>query len=982
MSQKLLLKNDQLELFRKHHDKDFLIAHLNINSIQNKFEELTEVIKKINAHIMFVSETKIDASYPNAQFKVPNYSLYRNDRKKGGGGIMALISQSLIRAQLKPDKSFKTLEIIAFEIKTDMDNMVIVGIYRPPRALCGEYQTLLESELSYVCNWASLNGNFVVVTGDLNLNRLRPDKPEGKLLLDLEVEQGFECLITKPTRIEKRGIIITESLIDVLLTNRPDSFQLSGNYHPCLSDHDLVYGVLKQKINHNKPKVITFRSYKNFDPEHYKQLLSSAPWHVGQLFDDVDDQVYVWNALMNNILDEVAPVKKMRVRDKDVPYMTSHWKSAIRAKRKANDKYLKNKTPENWELRRKARNEATKQRRIAIKQYWYNKSNDLKINPKAFFKTFKPFLGSKSCTERNDIHLKINGSMITNQQQVAEELVEHFATLADGIGGTAIERKSIEDFRDHPCVQRIQHENRNSTQTIEIELVTQGQVLAVLDSLNINKATGTDGIPSKALKTGANELSAPLTTLFNSCINKNAWPSEWKYGHWAPVYKKDDRNAKENYRPITLLPCVSKVLEKLVGAQINSGFGNRIYQHSSAYRKAHSCETTLINLVEDWRLARDRKQVVSILSTDMSKAFDSLHPPLLLNKLEAYGFQESAIQLLNSYLNERKYQVKIGRHVSSSRFVSRGCPQGSALGPLLWNVFQNDLSYCLTANLSMYADDHQIYHAGADQAAVTSQLKDSANLATTWYDSNLLAGNLKKYQVLNLGFTQNDSNICVNDVVIESKDNIILLGVVLDSKLNFSEHVISICKKASQRIGVLMRLRNLIPMKSKLILFKSAILPFLTYCHLVWHFCKASDTRKLERLQERGLRAVFKDNNSSYEQLLEKADLPTLLNSRLQDLCILMYKVKHKLCPAYISNIFKEPNSNYNLRQADFSIPRYETVTYGKHSIRYLGPRLWTKLPKSIRDVTTLTSFKSKIRQLNISELLDDGCAGCSLCSF
>ena len=130
--------------------------------------------------------------------------------------------------------------------------------------------------------------------------------------------------------------------------------------------------------------------------------------------------------------------------------------------------------------------------------------------------------------------------------------------------------------------------------------------------------------------------------MLNSCINKNAWPSEWKYGHWAPVYKKDDRNAKENYRPITLLPFVSKVLEKLVGEQINSGFGNRIYQNSSAYRKAHSCETTLPNLVEDWRLARERRQVVSILSTDMLKvlkAFDSLHPPLFLNKLEAYGFQ-------------------------------------------------------------------------------------------------------------------------------------------------------------------------------------------------------------------------------------------------------------------------------------------------------------------------------------------------------
>ena len=123
-----------------------------------------------------------------------------------------------------------------------------------------------------------------------------------------------------------------------------------------------------------------------------KQLLSSAPWYVRQLFDDVEDQAYVWNAIMNNILDEVKPVKKMRVRDKDVPYMMSHWKSATRAKRKANDKYLQNKTPENWELR-KARNEATKQRKIAIKQCWHKKSNDLKNNPKASFKTFKPFLG-------------------------------------------------------------------------------------------------------------------------------------------------------------------------------------------------------------------------------------------------------------------------------------------------------------------------------------------------------------------------------------------------------------------------------------------------------------------------------------------------------------------------------------------------------------------------------------------------------------
>ena len=138
-----------------------------------------------------------------------------------------------------------------------------------------------------------------------------------------------------------------------------------------------------------------------------------------------------------------------------------------------------------------------------------------------------------------------------------------------------------------------------------------------------------------------------------------------------------------------------------------------------------------------------------------------------------------------------------------------------------------------------------------------------------------------------------------------------------------------------------MRLRNLIPTKAKLMLFKSAVLPYLTYCHLVWHFCRCSDGRKLERLQERGLRAVYRDKHASYQQLLQRAELPTLLNRRLQDICIFMYKVKYNLCPTYIGNLFNNHNSSYSLRHSDFSIPRYNTVTYGKHSLRYLGPRLW-----------------------------------------
>ena len=239
-----------------------------------------------------------------------------------------------------------------------------------------------------------------------------------------------------------------------------------------------------------------------------------------------------------------------RVRDKDVPYMTPEWKSAIRAKRKANAKYLKNKTPETWELRRKTRNEATKQRRIAIKNYWKIKADDLKSNPRDFFKTFKPFLSTKDCATSTDIQLKVEGTIVKDQRQVSEILVDYFSTIADGIGGDIAKLKSLKDFKDHPSVLRIQQQSVNWSRNLEVKPITQGQVLAALESLNTNKATGYDNIPAKVLKIAADELAKPLTTLFNSSIRNCVWPRDWKHGVWTPVYKK----------------------EQLIGAQVSTGF--------------------------------------------------------------------------------------------------------------------------------------------------------------------------------------------------------------------------------------------------------------------------------------------------------------------------------------------------------------------------------------------------------------------------
>ena len=221
---------------------------------------------------------------------------------------------------------------------------------------------------------------------------------------------------------------------------------------------------------------------------------------------------------MNAILNDLAPIKTMRVRDTDVPFMTSEWKRAIRAKRRATAKFLKNKTQENWELKRKARNEATKQRRIAIREYWKKKAQDLKTRPRDFFKTFRPFLNTKGNAKNGEIKLIVDGTLVRDQKKVAEVFVSHFATIADDIGGTGAQLSSTDDFDNHPSIQRIRQERKDFTTISDVTPVTQGHVKTVLESLDTNKATGCDGIPAKIMRIGAEELSQPLADLFNSCI--------------------------------------------------------------------------------------------------------------------------------------------------------------------------------------------------------------------------------------------------------------------------------------------------------------------------------------------------------------------------------------------------------------------------------------------------------------------------------
>ena len=279
---------------RKSYKHDLLMIHVNIKSIQNKFDELKLLNRGLKSQVMTLSEAKINSSYKSDQFRLQGHQIYRKDRKKGGGELNAYISSTIASKTVKTP-TFKHIEVLAIEMKINNKDLLLIGAYRPPKVTGKDYYLSLEGELKSLFMWAEMQKQTLLLMGDLNLNRLDTNKRQGKILKDLEDGFGLECLITNPTRITN----LSSTLIDVILTKRPDIFTKAGTYNPEIGDHCLTYGLTNKKVTRYKLKTILCRNLKTIDFELLTDDLSKAPWHVGEIFTEIDDRIDYWNGLMN-----------------------------------------------------------------------------------------------------------------------------------------------------------------------------------------------------------------------------------------------------------------------------------------------------------------------------------------------------------------------------------------------------------------------------------------------------------------------------------------------------------------------------------------------------------------------------------------------------------------------------------------------------------------------------------------------------------
>ena len=797
--------------------------------------------------------------------------------------------------------------------------------------------------------------------GDINQDLLKDCSLSG--ICDLH---GLTNLIKEPTCFKSEN----STLLDVFLTDKPYSFTTCLNIDIGLSDfHNFICVATKLHAPCESKRKIKYRSMKKFCSESFNRDLDNVPFHVCSVFDDVDDIVWAYKTMYESVLNDHAPVKNRIVSNKQVPHMNSKLRKARNQRNMWRNKHFKCRA--NTIFRNNYvywRNKVVSLNRCSIKKYFDEKCNGSNTSS-SFFKTISPYISDNKLKNGRTIILRENDNIVTQSAEVAEIFNTYYMSLAEYEGTPdSLCDLSLNDIitkhLSHPSILLIKRHTVPTTTTFNFDFINEDIMQKYIMKLVSKKAPGYDGIQSKILKLSGVSISAPLSIIFNECITSCCFPSDMKLSEISPVFKKNDSLSKENYRSVNILTVISKVFERIISDQLIKYFTAILSDRLSAYRKGYSCQHVILHLTEFWRSALDENKYVGTISTDLSKAFDRMPHGLLMSKLHAYGLSPCACRLLMSYLCDRKQRVKISDSVSEWVTINRGVPQGSVLGPLLFNIFLNDLFYTdISACIANYADDNHLCDSHTSLEALKLNLSVDTEKALHWYDNNRLNANPDKFQCVVMN--RNGAlpvSISVQDKTINSTGEMNVLGVVLDAKLNFKPYVSLICKRASRQINALRRLSKFLTTDGRLKVYKSFISANFSYCPVTWLFCGKVNSAKLEKLQERALRFVYNDQVSTYNDLLLQANVLSLSMYRLRFLAIEVYKCVSLKNPDYLNRLFTKKPAVYCLRDPDqLYQTKFNTYTYGYRSFAYYGAKLWNKLPLELKNSPTLIIFKGKL---------------------
>ena len=505
--------------------------------------------------------------------------------------------------------------------------------------------------------------------------------------------------------------------------------------------------------------------------------------------------------------------------------------------------------------------------------------------------------------------------------------------------------------------------------SIFINPLTEQDTFNYIRNLDSNKSTKSDSPPIKFIKLSAHIIAPIITKIFNSCIANGVFPDRLKSAEVIPIFKKGDKTKLTNWRPISLLSPFSKIFERHLHNQIIQFLNkhNIIHEQQYGFRENKSTELALTQISNELSQNTQNGYFTCSVFVDLAKAFDTVDHSILLSKLQNYGIRGTPFQLLSSYLHDRNQKTIINNKHSNTEKITCGVPQGSILGPLLFNLYINDIVNVSLFTTRLFADDACFTYSLKDPILLQTTVNNEINKINTWLKTNKLSANYSKTNYIIFNNKKKDNykfNITMEHHQLQRVSEIKYLGVIVDEKLNWQRHIELIKTKISRASYILSKLRHYVNLNTLKLTYYNLVYPYLNYCITVWGGVAKTKLQPLINLQNKILRIITKSSyTSSARPLFIKLNFLPLTQIYQNNLSILLYKIIHNnLTTTYnLQQIDQIHQHNTRLASNSNFYQQFNKTNLGKSTCVHQGLQYWRKIPSEIKTLP-FHLFKKRLK--------------------
>lgn len=919
---------------------------MNIRSICANFVETELFLQEFKPRILMLSESRQTEDINDQELNVENYTLLRCDSfSRKTGGIIMYISNDIKFSVIKNCCETKSW-FLFIKVEEGMKKGVYGAVYKSPHQKNKEFLKILESVLEDLIDY----NNFNLIAGDFNINFLINSKYTKKIksLLD---QFNLKQLVTVPTRIAKNS----KTLIDYVISNN-ENIDCSIMNENKISDHETINIKLlsypKEKVNKKIMKTIFKYSKKN-------------------LMDNLKD--WNWANFTNLSVDEKAKFLYEGLKN-----VADKMKIKIEVRENHNNKWF---DKECDELKKKLRKSTkNKDQSNETAKIYKDLKNDYRNLIKAKKNEYTKDKINKNANDPKKLWCEINSLFKTKNKKIECIEFDSGIEFEDKIKANKLNQFYASSLKN--IIDNISSENDNedflsripiNDYKFEFSEVDENKVVSVVNLMR-NK-NHDDGISGRMLADAMENqpFKFGFTQLINESLKQGIVPKIFKVCLIEPIEKVKNAKKPEQFRPINKMPVMERVIEHIVKEQLDAfvALHDILVENQSGFRKNHSCETAINNVIYSWNEMLEKGEIVVVVALDFKRAFETLDRRITLKKLQRYGIDGTALKWFIDYLENVFQKVKIGEDVSELIEILYGLCQGTILATILYILGINDLICTVKhGNVSLFADDTLISVSGRTLEEAVGKMNENLENLRKWLNFNKICLNTSKSHfmvVTHKRIDRDEQAVIIGSEQIERVDEIKYLGVIIDDRLSFMSHLDYIKKKLNSKLALFRRLDSDLNAENKILLYKSLVAPHFEYCSSILFCLSDSNIQELQKMQNKFMRNILKMNRfTSSDFMLDALCFQSVKQRLTFNMMKMFYKIENGLMPKYLQRYLKKNNTRYNYssrRKSLFEVPNF-TKEFNQKSMFYKGLKLYNDLKADFNkeDFKNLNTFCKKLK--------------------